>query len=86
MSIKRILHVVKQQVTPVRDSTRFGASSKGNRHDLVEAVPQGESHAVRVQRAVRYREIHPPLGQAFWRSVFALGLSAREIGVLAEYY
>ena len=58
--MKRILHVVKQQVTPVRDSAAFTLRFTG-RYDLVETVPKGKPHAVRVQGAIGYREIHRTL-------------------------
>ena len=45
--MKRILHVVKQQVTPGRNSAAFTLRFTA-RYDLVEAVPEGKPHGVRV--------------------------------------
>ena len=55
--MKRILHVVKQQVTPVRDSAAFTFRFT-SRYDLVETVPEGKPNAVRVQGAIGYREVY----------------------------
>ena len=49
MAMKRILHVIKQQVTPVRDS-RSKKRVQQYRHDLVEAISKREPYSFRVQR------------------------------------